>query len=35
MTYGSETNWGIGFDFDRLTNGNYQIQLVSTVRLGV
>ena len=29
----SGTNWGIGFDFDRLTNGTYQIQLLSTLHL--
>lgn len=30
---GGQTNWGMGFHFDRLTNGTYQIQLVTTLRL--
>jgi hypothetical protein len=29
-----QTNWGMGIYFDMLTNGIYQIQLVSTLRLG-
>ncbi len=28
-----QTNWGVSFDFDRLTNGTHQIQLVTTLRL--
>jgi len=30
---GGQTNWGVGVYFDRLTNGTYQIQLVTTLRL--
>ncbi|HEX5223086.1 MAG TPA: hypothetical protein VFZ59_26240 [Verrucomicrobiae bacterium] len=33
MTYGGPTNWGMGIYFDHLTNGNYQIQLVTTLQL--
>jgi hypothetical protein len=32
-TYGGPTNWGMGVYFDQLTNGNYQIQLVTTLQL--
>jgi hypothetical protein len=30
---GGETDWGMGIDFDRLTNGTHQLQLVTTLRL--
>ncbi len=30
---GGQTNWGLGIDFDRLANGTYQIQLVTTLAL--
>jgi hypothetical protein len=30
---GGQTNWGMLIDFDRLANGAYQIQLVTTLRL--
>ena len=32
-TYNGQTNWGVGIFFDRVPNGTYQIQLVSTLRL--
>lgn len=30
---GGQTEWGMGIDFDRLTNGTHQIQLITTLRL--
>jgi hypothetical protein len=33
LFYNGQTNWGMGIHFDRLANGVYQIQLVSTLRL--